>query len=257
MEAIMSSMQGKVAIVTGASSGIGLHTVLAFVEKGASVVVADIDEQAGVEVVKNIEESGGQALFVKTDVSDGAQVRTLIDKTIERFGRLDYAVNNAGIGGESVPTAEVTQEGWQRVIDINLTGVWLCMKHQIQAMLDTGGGAIVNVASILGKVGFSNAPAYVSAKHGVVGLTKSAAMEYATQGVRINVVCPGFIYTPMLENAGMAKGTEMYNYIASLHPMQRMGTPREVADMIVWTCSDEASFVTGTSLLVDGGYTAQ
>lgn len=253
----MANMEGKVAIVTGASSGIGLHTARLFAERGAGVVLADLDETAGSEAAQAIEDAGGNALFVKTDVSQSAQVKALIDKTIDRFGRLDYAVNNAGIGGESVPTAEITEEGWDRVIGINLTGVWLCMKHEIEAMLENEGGAIVNVASILGKVGFANAAAYVSAKHGVVGLTKSAAMEYATLGVRVNVVCPGFIYTPMLENAGMAEGTEMYNYISSLHPMQRMGTSEEVAAMIVWACSDEASFVTGASLLVDGGYTAQ
>lgn len=253
----MANMEGKVAIVTGASSGIGLHTARLFAENGASVVLADLDETAGKEAVQAIEGAGGSALFVKTNVSESAQVKELVDKTVERFGRLDYAVNNAGIGGESVPTAEITEEGWDRVIGVNLTGVWLCMKHEIEAMLENEGGAIVNVASILGKVGFANAAAYVSAKHGVVGLTKSAAMEYATLGVRVNVVCPGFIYTPMLENAGMAEGSEMHTYISSLHPMQRMGTPEEVATMIVWACSDEASFVTGASLLVDGGYTAQ
>lgn len=253
----MANMEGKVAIVTGASSGIGLHTARLFAEKGASVVLADLDEAAGKEAVEAIEGAGGSALFVKTNVSESAQVKELVEKTIERFGRLDYAVNNAGIGGESVPTAEISDEGWDRVIGVNLTGVWLCMKHEIEAMLENEGGAIVNVASILGKVGFANAAAYVSAKHGVVGLTKSAAMEYATLGVRVNVVCPGFIYTPMLENAGMAEGSEMHTYISSLHPMQRMGTPEEVATMIVWACSEEASFVTGASLLVDGGYTAQ
>lgn len=253
----MANMEGKVAIVTGASSGIGLHAARLFAEKGASVVLADLDETAGKEAVQAIEGAGGSALFVKTNVSESAQVKELVEKTIERFGRLDYAVNNAGIGGESVPTAEISEEGWDRVIGVNLTGVWLCMKHEIEAMLENEGGAIVNVASILGKVGFANAAAYVSAKHGVVGLTKSAAMEYATLGVRVNVVCPGFIYTPMLENAGMAEGSEMHTYISSLHPMQRMGTPEEVATMIVWACSDEASFVTGASLLVDGGYTAQ
>lgn len=253
----MNNMEGKVAIVTGGGSGIGLETAIAFARKGTSVVVADVDEASGRNTVQTIEESGGEALFVKTDVSNAEQVQALVDKTIEQFGRLDYAVNNAGIGGESVPTAEISDEGWQRVIDINLTGVWLCMKREITAMLENGGGAIVNVASILGKVGFATAAAYVSAKHGVVGLTKTAAVEYATQGIRVNVVCPGFIYTPMLENAGMAEGTEMHQQIASMHPMQRMGTSEEVANMIVWACSDEASFVTGSSLMVDGGYTAQ
>ena len=253
----MRDMNGKVAIVTGGSSGIGLETALAFARKGANVVIADVDEKGGKEAVQAVEKEGSEAIFVETDVSDSEHVQALVDKTMERFGRLDYAVNNAGVGGESVPTAEISEDGWDRVIGINLTGVWLCMKHQIPAMLENGGGAIVNVASILGKVGFSTAAAYVSAKHGVLGLTKTAAMEYATQGIRVNAVSPGFIYTPMLESAGMAEGTEMYNHISSLHPMQRMGTSEEVANMIVWTCSDEASFVTGASLMVDGGFTAQ
>ncbi|HZD10195.1 MAG TPA: SDR family oxidoreductase [Candidatus Binatia bacterium] len=253
----MSNMEGKAAIVTGASSGIGLQTALAFAGNGARVVVADVDEQAGQKAVETIEECNGKAIFARTDVSESAQVQALVKKSIEHFGRLDYAVNNAGIGGESVPTAQISEEGWQGVIDINLTGVWLCMKYEIPALLDGGGGAIVNVASILGKVGFANAAAYVSAKHGVLGLTKTAAMEYATQGIRINAVCPAFIYTPMLEKTGMTEGSDMYNYISSRHPMQRMGTAQEVANMIVWACSDEASFVTGTALMVDGGYIAQ
>ncbi len=253
----MSDMTGKVAIVTGGSSGIGLYTALAFAAKGAAVTIADIDETAGQGAVETIEERGGQALFVKTDVSNSEQVQALVRRTVERFGRLDYGVNNAGVGGESAPTADMSEEGWQRVIAINLTGVWLCMKYQIQAMLQNDVGAIVNVASILGTVGFANSAAYVAAKHGVLGLTKSSAIEYATQGIRVNAVCPGFIYTPMLANAGMAEGTDLYNYISSLHAMKRMGTSEEVANMIVWACSDEASFVTGASLLVDGGYTAQ
>lgn len=253
----MMDMEGKVAVITGASSGIGLQAAVAFTARGASVVLADIDEEAGRKAENVIREGGGKALFVRTDVSNSEQVQALINSAVEQFGRLDYGINNAGIGGESAPTAEISEAGWDRVIAINLTGVWLCMKYEIQAMLQSGGGAIVNIASILGKVGFANSAAYVSAKHGVVGLTKSAAMEYATQGVRVNAVCPAFIYTPMLANAGMAEGTDMYNYISSLHPMQRMGTPQEVANMIVWACSDEASFVTGTALMVDGGYTAQ
>lgn len=253
----MSDMKGKVALVTGGSSGIGLASAIAFANKGAAVVIADIDESAGQEAVETIKAQGGEAIFVKTDVSNSEQIRALVEKTVAQFGGLDYAVNNAGIGGESVPTAEISEDGWDRVIGINLTGVWLGMKYQIPEMLNRGGGAIVNVASILGKVGFLNAAAYVAAKHGVVGLTKSAAMEYATQGVRINAVCPAFIYTPMLANGGMAEGTEIYDFIASKHPVQRMGTAEEVANMIVWACSDEASFVTGASLMVDGGYTAQ
>ncbi|HSM54978.1 MAG TPA: SDR family oxidoreductase [Candidatus Sulfomarinibacteraceae bacterium] len=251
------SMEGKVAIVTGGSSGIGLSTALAFAEKGARVVIADIADEAGQEAVEQIEAAGGEAIFVNADVSKAEAVKALVDKTIEAYGRLDYAVNNAGIGGPAKQTAEYSEDEWNQVIGINLTGVWLCMKYEIEAMLQNGGGAIVNVASILGTVGFATAPAYVAAKHGVVGLSKTAAIEYATEGIRVNSVCPGFIYTPMLENAGMAEGTEAHQQIASLHPMQRMGTPEETANMIVWACSDEASFVTGATLLVDGGYTAR
>ncbi|MFW6069971.1 MAG: SDR family oxidoreductase [bacterium] len=251
------SMEGKVAIVTGGSSGIGLSTALSFAEKGARVVIADIADEAGREAVEQIEAAGGEAIFVNTDVSSAEAVKALVDKTMDEYGRLDYAVNNAGIGGPAARTAEYTEEDWNQVLDINLTGVWLCMKYEIEAMLQNGGGAIVNVASILGTVGFATAPAYVAAKHGVLGLSKTAAIEYATEGIRVNSVCPGFIYTPMLENAGMAEGTEMYKQIASLHPMERMGTPEETANMIVWACSDESSFVTGASLLVDGGYTAR
>jgi NAD(P)-dependent dehydrogenase (short-subunit alcohol dehydrogenase family) len=251
----MYDMNGKVAIVTGGSAGIGQATVEAFVARGAKVTIADIGVEAGEQLVKSLPD--GQASFVRTDVSSEADVENMVRKTVEQFGRLDYAVNNAGIGGPAAFTADYTLEEWQRVIGINLTGVWLCMKYQIPAMLQSGGGAIVNVSSILGTVGFATAPAYVAAKHAVNGLTRTAAIEYATQGIRVNTVNPGFIYTPMLENAGMAEGTDLYNQIASLHAMKRMGTPEEVANLIVWACSDEASFVTGTALLVDGGYTAQ
>ena len=248
-------MNGKVAIVTGGSAGIGKATVKAFVRRGAKVTIADIDAGAGEQLVQSLPE--GQAIFVRTDVSSPEDVENLVQKTVEQFGRLDYGVNNAGIGGAAALTADYPLKDWQRVLDINLTGVWLCMKYEIPAMLQSGGGAIVNVSSILGTVGFASSPAYVAAKHAVNGLTKTAAIEYATQGIRVNNVNPGFIYTPMLENAGMAEGTDLYNYIASLHAMKRMGTPEEVANLIVWACSDEASFVTGTVLLVDGGYTAQ
>jgi NAD(P)-dependent dehydrogenase (short-subunit alcohol dehydrogenase family) len=195
---------------------------------------------------------------VPADVSREEDVRALVERAVERFGRLDYACNNAGIGGASAPTAGYSLEGWNRVIGVNLTGVWLCMRHEIPAMLASGGGAIVNMASILGHVGFANSPAYVAAKHGVVGLTKSAAIEYATQGVRVNAVCPGFIATPLLEKAGILdEESPIHAHIVGLHAVKRLGTVEEVAAAVVWLCSDEASFVTGTSLLVDGGYTAQ
>ncbi len=177
--------------------------------------------------------------------------------TVETYGRLDYACNNARIEGTQSLTADYAEEIWNRVIAVNLTGVWLCTKYEIPQMLKQGGGAIVNMASILGMVGFANASAYVAAKHGIIGLTKTAAVEYATQGIRVNAVCPAFIYTPMLERAGMKEGTEPYTMIANLHPLKRMGTPAEVAEVAIWLCSDAASFVTGHAILVDGGYVAQ
>ncbi len=252
-----SQFQDKVAIVTGAGSGIGRATSVAFAEHGASVVVVDVDIAGSEETVRLIREAGGSATFVHCDVSKPEDVVKMVDATIETYGRLDFACNNAGIGGAQAPTGEYPIESWNKVIGINLTGVWLCMRYQIPAMLKSGGGSIVNMASILGQVGFAGAPAYVAAKHGVVGLTKSAAIEYATQGIRVNAICPGFIYTPLLEHAGMSKGTPMYDMVAGLHPMKRMGTSEEVASAVIWLCEEGASFVTGESILVDGGYVAQ
>jgi NAD(P)-dependent dehydrogenase (short-subunit alcohol dehydrogenase family) len=247
---------GKVAIVTGASSGIGRATALAFAREGASVVVADRYEEGGQETVVMICDQGGAAFHVTCDVSQDAEVLQLIDATVRTYGRLDYACNNAGVEGTQAPTADYPADQWDRVLAVNLTGVWLCMKHEIPAMLARG-GAIVNMASILGVVGFANAAAYTAAKHGVVGLTKVAAIEYATQGIRINAVCPAFIATPMLGRAGITEGTEMYATIAGMHPMKRLGTSEEIAEAAIWLCSEKASFVTGHAMLVDGGYTAQ
>ncbi len=253
----MKGLKDKVAVVTGASSGIGEAAARLLAQEGTKVVIADVDVTCGETVAAQIRQSGGEAMFVRTDVSNPADVQALISKTIQQYGRLDFGINNAGIGGPSAPTADYTEVEWRRVLDINLTGVWLCMKYEIPAMLAAGGGSIINVASILGQVGFANAPAYVAAKHGVIGLTKTAAIEYAMQGIRVTAVCPAFIATPMLEHAGMVEGSAMYNMVAGLHPMKRLGTPAEVADLITWLCSDGASFVTGNSILVDGGYVAQ
>jgi NAD(P)-dependent dehydrogenase (short-subunit alcohol dehydrogenase family) len=253
----MTDFSGKVALVTGASSGIGRSTALAYAREGAHAVVSDVMEDSGHETVRLIEQAGGEAVFVKADVSNPMDCESLVKETIDQYGRIDYACNNAGIGGEANLTADYTVESWQQVIAVNLSGVFYCMKYEIPAMLESGGGSIVNMASILGQVGFANSPAYVAAKHGVLGLTKTAAIEYATHNIRINAVCPAFIYTLLLENAGMAEGTDMYDYVASLHPMKRLGKPEEVADLVLWLCSEGASFVTGSAYLVDGGYVAQ
>lgn len=251
----MKGLSGKVAVITGGGSGIGLASAQGFAAAGAKVVIADIED--GTQAVENIKNSGGDAIFVKANVAKTEDIQTLVRTTVETYGRLDIAVNNAGVGGASAPTGEYTEEDWRRVIDINLTGVWLCMKYELEQMVKQGGGVIINMASILGWVGFANSPAYVAAKHGVIGLTKTAAVEYATQNIRVNAVSPAFIYTPLLEKAGMAKGTPAYNTIASLHPMKRMGTPEEIADLVLWLSSDGASFVTGAAYLADGGYVAQ
>jgi NAD(P)-dependent dehydrogenase (short-subunit alcohol dehydrogenase family) len=253
----MKGLQNKVAVVTGSSSGIGKAAAELLAQEGTKVVIADVDVQCGEAVAEQIRQSGGDAMFVRTDVSNEVDVQALISKTVRTYGRLDFGINNAGVGGVSAPTADYSEVEWRRVIDINLTGVWLCMKYEIPALLAAGGGAIVNVASILGQVGFANAPAYVAAKHGVIGLTKTAAIEYASQGVRVTAVCPAFIATPMLEHAGIKEGSDLYNMVAGMHPMKRLGTPEEVADLITWLCSDGASFVTGNPILVDGGYVAQ
>jgi NAD(P)-dependent dehydrogenase (short-subunit alcohol dehydrogenase family) len=254
---VVNSLKGKVAVVTGAGSGIGRACAVAFAAEGAQVVVADIAAKGGAETVRLIGAANGEAVFVQCDVSKSADVQELMAMTVKTYGRLDYACNNAGVGGPALTSGDYTEADWRKVIDVNLTGAWLCMKYELPLMLKQGQGAIVNMASILGKVGFASAPAYVAAKHGLIGLTQTAALEYATQNIRVNVVCPGFIYTPLLEQAGMQAGTEMHKLISDRHPMKRMGTSEEVAGAVVWLCSDAATFVTGHALMVDGGYTAQ
>jgi NAD(P)-dependent dehydrogenase (short-subunit alcohol dehydrogenase family) len=251
----MEDLKGKVALVTGAGSGIGRACAEAYARAGARVVVSDRDVAGGEETVRRLEEAGGEALFVAADVADPAACAGLVARTLERFGRLDCACNNAGIGGEQNPTADYSDEGWQQVIDVNLSGVFYCLKHEIAAMLAGGGGAIVNMASILGQVGFATAPAYVAAKHGVLGLTKTAALEYAAQGIRVNAVGPAFIHTPMI--AAFEEDPEKRQMLLSLHPIGRLGNPEEVAAAVLWLSSEAASFVTGAYLPVDGGYLAR
>jgi len=253
----MSEFEGKVALVTGAAGGIGRASALALALKGARVVVADVQADQGMETVRMIEEKGGEAIFARTDVSQSRDVRALIGRTIEAFGRLDYGVNNAGIGGANAPTADYPEEEWNRIIGINLTGVWLCMKYEIPEMLKQGKGAIVNTASAMGLTGLSLVCGYVAAKHGVVGLTKVAAMEYAEKGIRVAAVCPGFVETPMMDEAALIGGVpkeDFYKALASFSSTKRVGKAGEIAEAVLWLCSDGASYVTGSTLVVDGGW---
>ncbi|MGH7964218.1 MAG: SDR family oxidoreductase [Candidatus Binatia bacterium] len=249
-------VDGKIAVVTGGGSGIGRATALTFAREGAKVVVADVVVAGGEETVRMIKAAGGDAIFVKTDVAKGSEVDALVAKTVATYGRLDCAFNNAGIEGQLTSTVEASEANWDRVIDINLKGVWLCMKAEIMQMLAQGGGAIVNTASAAGLIGIAGGSAYVASKHGVNGLTKTAALEYAKQGIRVNAVCPGVIRTPMVER-GMASNPQMMETMVAIEPIGRLGKPEEIAEAVVWLCSDAASFVTGLPMAVDGGWTAQ
>jgi NAD(P)-dependent dehydrogenase (short-subunit alcohol dehydrogenase family) len=249
-------LQGKAALVTGGASGIGRAAALAFAREGAKVVVSDVVVAGGEETVTLIKAAGGEALFVKADVAKPAEVEAVIASVVAAYGRLDCAVNNAGIEGVMASTVDCTEENWDRIIAVNLKGVWLCMKAEIAQMLKQGGGVIVNIASVAGLVGFSGLPAYVASKHGVVGLTKTAALEYAKSGIRINAVCPGVIQTPMLERL-FQSNPQAGEASAALEPVGRLGQPGEIAEAAVWLCSDAASFVTGLPMAVDGGFIAQ
>lgn len=249
--------KNKSIIITGAASGIGRDTALLLAEKGARVTISDVDEVNLHETAGLIKKTGGTVHAVVSDISVESDVKKLVQEAVKKFDGLHGACNNAGVGGELAPTADYTVQEWDRVVNINLRGQWLCMKYQIPEILKQGGGSIVNVASILGVVSFANAPAYVAAKHGLLGLTKTAALEYSAKGIRVNAIAPAFIETPMLERAGLTTDPEQKKMIVQLHPIGRLGTPREVANAIVWLISDESSFISGHTLLVDGAYTVQ
>ncbi len=247
-------MEGKVVIVTGAGSGIGRAASLLFAEKGARVAVVDLDPAGGAETVEQIERGKGEAILIEADVSSTDQVQAMVRKTVDAFGRLDYAFNNAGVEAGLIPLDQYAEEVWDRTLSVNLTGVWLCMKYEIPEMLKTGGGAIVNASSAAGVIGVPQHYAYVASKHGVVGITKSAALEFGGQGIRVNCVCPGMIDTPMTERFVPDGARPM---LEEGHALKRFGTAQEVAETVVWLCSDAASFVTGHAMLIDGGITAQ
>lgn len=247
----MNEYENKNIMITGAGSGIGRATALLFANHRSQVIVSDRDEVSGLETVNLIKEKGGKAYFIKCDVSNEKEVQELITKTIKEFGQLDFAFNNAGIEGTPAPTNDCTLENWNQTISVNLTGVWLCMKYELQEMLKLKSGKIVNCSSIAGLVGFENIPAYIASKHGIIGLTKAAALENAKNGIRINAICPGTIHTPMLSRFTQGNEESMEKDV----PMGRIGKPEEIAEAVLWLCSDRASYMTGQAMAVDGGWT--
>ena len=249
-----TTFKNKVIIVTGGSFGIGKATAIAFAKQGAKIVIADWAENP--ETIAFIKDLGNDVMFIKCDVSRSDEVKSMVEKTIATFGRLDYAFNNAGIEGNTALTPDCTEDNWDKTIAINLKGVWLCMKYEIPEMLKQGKGVIINCSSVAGLVGFEGLPAYVASKHGVVGLTKTAALECAKHGIRINAVCPGVIQTPMIDRLTGKKKETIEQYTA-LEPLGRFGQPEEIANAVLWLCSDEASFVTGHGMAVDGGFVAK
>ena len=251
-----NEFQGKVALITGGGSGIGRAIAISFGRAGAKVVIADVTEGDGKETAAIIGDSGGDAIFLKADVSRSVEVEALIKKIVEIYGGLNFACNNAGIEGETALLADSREENWDRIININLKGLWLCLKYEIRQMLAQGGGTIVNIASIAGIVGHGGVSPYVASKHGVIGLTKAAALEYAKSGIRVNAVCPGVTRTKIIERM-IADLPQVLDQMTSATPLGRIALPEEIAESVIWLCSDAASYITGHSLVVDGGYTVQ
>jgi NAD(P)-dependent dehydrogenase (short-subunit alcohol dehydrogenase family) len=248
--------ENKVALVTGASSGIGRTCAIAFAREGAKVVVVDTAVEGGQDTIKIIKAAGGEAFFLRTDVSKAKEVQTMVEKTVETYGRLDCAYNNAGVVAIPRLTPDTSEEDWDRVISVNLKGIWLCMKYEIPQMLRQGKGAIVNASSMLGLIGMAKRSAYAASKHGVVGLTKVAALEYANVGIRVNAVCAAVVRTSLVESI-ITSEPESEDQLTAMIPMERLGTSEEIAEVVIWLCSDASSFVTGHAMLADGGVAAK